>query len=91
MLLYSMQITHAQSKLLEAVRDLNYGEIYSVDDEPSEVSVMEELSPEEKKLLDTLKEEKHIDIIVVHNGIAVYAEIDKKLNSFRCRKRIKLS
>jgi hypothetical protein len=87
----SIQVSNNVEQLILTIRSLNFGEIFSVNPDLEENVREMEVSANEKALIDTLHEHRKIDIITVHQGEPVYAEIDKVTNKFRCRQKIKLS
>ena len=90
MLKSKLIVSKHEKALLDAIRSLGYGEMYSLDVQDGLYDVPETVTPAESDLLDFIREgHPHIDVLTVHQGGPSYAECDFRLNTFRCRKKVK--
>jgi hypothetical protein len=90
MLQSSLLVSHEENGLLWTIRELGFGELYGVEisDRTREVELT--VNKAERDLIEFIRGGmQYIDILHVHQGAPCLAEIDFKLNSFRCRKRIR--
>lgn len=77
-------------KLLNAVRDLGFGEIFGADVPDAPCTLMMDLNEAEWKLVNWLRAgHTHIDVLSVHMGMPALAETDYEKDGFRCRKKTK--
>lgn len=77
-------------QLLEAIREIKYGEIFGVQVDDNGKWIEDEVTPAEACLLEYIRDgAQYIDILTVHNGQPTLAETDMKIHGFRCRKKVK--
>ena len=90
MLRYKLSVNDQTRSLIQTIRRLRFGEIYGV-----EIALGGDTSPIDlsKNEFDLVKEIENglqsIDMLTIHNGEPVLAEVDYKDNCFRCRKKVK--
>ena len=83
-------VSKNESSLLETMRSIGYGEMFSVEVPDALYSVPEELSTYEADLIAFIRNgHPHIDVLRIHSSEPTYAEVDFKENGFSCRKKYK--
>ena len=83
-------VSTPEYQLLEAIKEVKYGELFGVQVDDQDKWIDYELSQAEIDLLNFIREgAQYIDILTVHKGQPTQAETDYRLSGFRCRKRIK--
>ena len=86
----SFVVSCSELELLEAIREVEHGEMYGVEVDVTEPTITAQLSQSARDLLDTIRNGiQYIDVLTIHNGEPSLAEVDFKKNGFRCRKKIK--
>ncbi len=89
-MLQSFLVSTPEYYLLEAIREIKYGELFGVQVDDNHPWIEYEVSPNDLDLLEYIRDgAQYIDVLTVHNGQPVLAETDFKLNGFRCRKKVK--
>jgi hypothetical protein len=87
---YSMRVTSAEQTLVETIQKLRFGEMYSLKvGQTPDVQFPLTTSANVRDLLELLREWGRVDVLTVHEGEPVTAELDYQENGYRCRKRIK--
>ena len=91
MLHYTLDLVSTpEYQLLEAIREVKFGELFGVQVDDQAKWIDYELSQAEIDLLTFVREgNQYIDILTVHNGQPTLAETDYKISGFRCRKKVK--
>ena len=90
MLKYTSAVNGPIHKLIETTRNLRFGEIYGVEIALEDPWTFIEVSTNERDLIEQIKDGlQYIDVLTVHNGEPVLAEVDDKVNGFRTRQKIK--
>jgi hypothetical protein len=91
MLKYKTIVNSQIAVLITTMRSLRFGEMYGVEiDLDGDDLFPLEVSKNEYDLVQEIHNGlQHIDVLTVHNGEPVRAEVDEKTNGFRCRKKIK--
>jgi len=91
MLKYTPDLISApEYQLLEAIKEVYYGELFGVQVDDNAKWIDYELTQAEVDLLSFIRDgTQYIDILTVHCGQPAFAEIDMKLHGFRCRKKVK--
>ena len=92
MLRYALKVSPAEKALIEATRALRYGELFEVAVAAGEPTEAIEVSPGEADLLRLVRSAGplSIDVLTVHQGQPVLAELELIVNGFRGRKKLKL-
>ncbi len=90
MLKYKAVVNSQIAVLITTTRSLRFGELYGVEIDLDGDQYPLEVSKNEYDLIEAIYNGlQHIDVLTVHNGEPVRAEVDEKTNGFRCRKKIK--
>ncbi len=91
MLKYKAVVNSQTAVLITTTRSLRFGELYGVEIELDGDDLFPlEVSKNEYDLIEAIHNGlQYIDVLTVHNGEPVRAEVDAKTNGFRCRKKIK--
>lgn len=89
MLKYMVRISGEERRLIETIRKIGYGEIYSPKVEIQPHTEILEVSANIADLLDLVRSGTPISIITIHQFEPVYVEVDQLMDGFRCRKKIK--
>ncbi len=89
MLKYWVRVSGEERKLIETIRKIEFGEIYSPKVEDREHSEVAEVSGNVSDLLDLIRTGMPISIITIHQSEPVYAEVDQLVDGFRCRKKVR--
>lgn len=90
MVKYDIDVSDSEAALIEAMRNLRYGEMFSVEIDARPAGQAMKVSANVRSLLELTRDGmQHIDVLTVHEGEPVLAEIDYQDRGFRCRKRIK--
>jgi hypothetical protein len=90
MLQYILTLSKEEQDLLWTIRELCFGELFGIEIKDTPKTCALKVSPSERDLIDLIRSgTQKIDILSVHMGEPVLAEVDFKLNNFRCRKKIK--
>jgi hypothetical protein len=84
-------VSYPEWELLEAIRELKFGEMYGVEIDLTQDQWMDyKLTPAITDFLLYLRSGiPYIDVLTVHNGQPVIAETDLKIDKFKCRRRVK--
>jgi hypothetical protein len=84
-------VSYPEWELLEAIRELKFGEMYGVEMDLTQDQWMDyKLTPAITDFLLYLRSGiPYIDVLTVHNGQPVIAETDLKIDKFKCRRRVK--
>lgn len=86
----AMKVTKTEKLLLETLAEMRFGEIYGLElmDEPTTEVVM--VTAAQRSLIRNIwGGMRNIGVLSVHQGDPVLAEVDCKINGFRCRKKYK--
>ena len=90
MLTYALELAEAEARLVDALRDVAYGEIYGIQVEPGERNRLYRLSAAERSLIFEIRDGlTSISVLHIHDNQPVYAEVDEKIGGFHCRRKIK--
>ena len=90
MLKYTLNVSKETLALLQTMRALQFGDIYGAEVHISHEKVSVELSRAERDLVNLIESGvQYFDVLTVHHGNPVMAEIDEKNGSFRCRKKVR--
>ncbi len=90
MLKYKAVVNSQIAVLITTTRSLRFGELYGVEIDLDGDQYPLEVSKNEYDLIEAIYNGlQHIDVLTIHNGEPVRAEVDEKTNGFRCRKKIK--
>jgi hypothetical protein len=89
MLKYFVRISGEERKLIDTIRRIGYGEIYSPKVEAQAQTDVMEVSANLADLLTLVRSSTPISIIIIHQNEPVYAEVDQLIDGFRCRKKVK--
>lgn len=90
MLKFILHVSIEEKGLIEAIRSIRYGEMYGVEilDLPANVEMV--VNTAEWDFIHFIRSGNiSIDILTVHNCQPTLAEMDMKIGSFRCRKKVK--
>jgi hypothetical protein len=83
-------VSKNESGLLETMRSIGYGEMFSVEVPDALYTVPQELSTSEADLIEFIRSgHPHIDVLRIHAKEPTCAEVDFKENGFSCRKKYK--
>jgi hypothetical protein len=83
-------LSDEENSLLWAIRELGFGELYGVEIKDGTRAIEQTASIAERDLIETIRRgNQYFDVLYVHQGSPIMAEIDFKLNGFRCRKKIR--
>lgn len=90
MVRYTMVVTEQEARLLDTTRQLCHGELFGVE-LPDERPVLPmELTANERDLIAVFRDGvRYLDTLTIYRSEPVFAEIDSKVNGFRCRKKLK--
>jgi len=91
MLQLNIDITQREKDLIEAIREVKFGEMYGVEiQSQSYFSEHVILTPSQHDLIQAIRNGlQDISVLSIHNGDPAFAEVDEVINGFRCRKKIK--
>ncbi len=90
MVKYDIEVSDSEAALIETMQNLRYGEMFSVEIDARPAGQAKKVSANVRSLLEWIRDgAQHIDVLTVHEGEPVLAEIDYQHHGFRCRKRIK--
>lgn len=91
MLPYKARVTDQVLNLITSLRTLRFGEVYGVEVDNVGKTVQVNVSRAERDLIQLIDDgTQYIDVLTVHQGEPVMAEIDFKNEvGFRCRKKVK--
>ena len=90
MLSYSVDLTDEETNLIETIREVIHGEIYSVQISPGAKTNTYQLNDAERSLMIEIRNGMtDISVLHIHEGQPAYAEVDKKVNGLRCRLKVK--
>ena len=88
MLRSTMKLSEAEVKLLEAIHEVGYGEMFGVEVPHGAPNSNREVSKNFKDLVEFVRDgNQYIDVLTIHQGEPVTAEIDQEIKGFRCRKK----
>ena len=84
-------ISPYEADLIEAMRLMQFGEMFGVDVPADGGQFIEMHLPQATHdlLLYIRSGVQHIDVLTVHHGQPVQAETDSKILGFRCRRKVK--
>ena len=87
----SQLVSSHEADLIDAIREVQFGELYGVDIPASETRLIEKpLTPVMWDLILYIRSGvQHIDVLTVHHGQPIQAETDCKILGFHCRKKTK--
>lgn len=89
-MLLSVLVSSSELKLLSLIREIGYGEMFGVEILPDTYDLKVEVTEAEKSLLDTVRGGfQYIDVLTIHNGAPIVAEVDFQDSGFRCRKKLR--
>lgn len=89
-MLVSIKVSDSELELLNAIREVEHGEMYGVEVDVTEPYVTLGVSQPCADLLTMIRNGiQYIDVLTIHNGEPSLAEVDFKKYGFRCRKKIK--
>ena len=87
---FAVELTEDEAQLIEALREVAFGEVYGVCLTEGPVGRLRRLSSAERALILEMRDgTKDISVLHVHEGQPTYAEVDEKIKGFRCRKKIR--
>jgi hypothetical protein len=90
MIRYQVAVTDNEARLLQTLRALKFGELYGMEISAGEVTHVMEINGAERSLICEIRNGlQYISILHVHEGSPTIAQVDQKLNGFKCRKKIK--
>ncbi len=85
-------ITEREDELIEALHELCFGELYGVEILEEGDHLLRLLSQAEQELIYFIRAgHQYIDILTVHNGQPILAEVDFKIRGFRVRRRVRFA
>lgn len=85
-----LMVSEPEHELIKAIKKVKYGEIYGVDIDDEEAVKVVSISGRFEDLINLIRDgAQYIDVLHVHDGEPMYAEIDSKINGFSCRTKIK--
>ncbi len=85
-----LDVSEEESDLLWTIRELGFGELYGVEIKDGPQVFQLPVNRAEKDLVEFIRAgNQYLDILYVHQGSPIQVEIDFRLNSFRCRKKIR--
>jgi hypothetical protein len=91
MVRYTAVVSPKEKDLLNAIRAVQYGELFGVDIPQVHTVDAMDVSAGERDLLTLIRDGiQYIDVLTVHNGQPTRIECDTICNGFRCRKKIRL-
>jgi hypothetical protein len=83
-------VSKNESSLLQTMRSVRFGEMFSVEIPDDLYKVPEELTTSEADLIEFIRSgHPHLDVLRIHAGEPTCAEIDFVMNGFSCRKKAK--
>ena len=90
MLQFTVLVSKKEKDLLDTIRGLGYGEIFGAEIQDAPKTIHVDVSVYGQDLIDLLRSGvQYIDVLTVHAGEPVMAEIDQESYGFRCRKKTK--
>jgi hypothetical protein len=90
MVIFPMVVSDAELDLMDAIREVRYGEIYGVELKPGPYQHKVDVSQNLHDLLISIRDGfNDISVLTVHQGEPTIAESDFKHKTFCCRKKIK--
>lgn len=92
MIKYIRNVSMPESRLIDTIRELGFGELYGVNIPETVYLNAKELAEPEWKLVTFIRAgHPTIDVLSVHQGLPALAENDGEFNGFRCRKKTKFA
>jgi len=83
-------VSKNESVLLNTMRSIQFGEMFSVDVPDALYTVPEDISTSEADLIEFIRNgHPHLDVLRIHAGEPTVAEVDFVMNGFSCRKKAK--
>lgn len=90
MVLSKMILSDEEKQLVEAIHDVNYGEIYGVEISGGNPQHHFEVSANVEDLIEAIRDGlNNISVLSIHQGEPVMAEVDYKMGRLHCRKKTK--
>ena len=86
---YNARVSASELSLIQTIRSVKYGEIFSPKVAPGPFDKDVEISMNIRQLLDLIRDGCEVAILTIHQGEPTLAEVDTLINNFRCRKKIK--
>jgi hypothetical protein len=85
-----MILSDEEKQLLDAIRDVNYGEIYGVEIISGNPKHHVQVSANAQDLIEAIRDgQNSISVLTIHQGEPVMAETDYKRGRLHCRKKTK--
>ena len=82
MISFLLGLTDAETNLIEAIREVGHGEIYSIQISPGQQTRAYQLNEAEKSLVMEIRNGmSDISVLHIHDGLPAYAEVEPKESS----------
>ena len=92
MQMFGLDLTEDEAGLIEALREVTFGEVYGVRLTNSGTLKPRRINAAERAMILEMRNGMNeVSVLHVHDGQPAFAEVEETINGFRCRKKVRFA